>query len=150
MKVDIKIDGLEDIYRRLGKFKGGVQRNIMRVAVGKGLIPINRAAKVLCPKETGTLRRSIGKKVVAYKSFVVWGGVGPRKGMQYWTVDPDAKSGFRKPTKYAHLIEFGSRHAGAKSFLRPALDEQRGAAYQATKDSALKGVERETLKLARE
>jgi hypothetical protein len=40
--------------------------------------------------------------------------------------------GFKKPGKrYAHLVEFGTRFAAAKPFLRPALDAEHDNAIKA-------------------
>ena len=47
------------------------------------MTPLNKEAKRQAPKETGQLKRSIGKKIKTYKNDgVVWGGVGVRSGFR--------------------------------------------------------------------
>ena len=112
----VELIGDKKLRRTLQQLAGGAQRRIVRPAVSKALTPINRAAKRRCPVETGLLKRSIGKKVKAYRySGVIWGAVGPRVG--YKKQMPDGS--WRNPTKYAHLAE------DAKPYLRPALDTNR-------------------------
>jgi len=118
----VELIGDKKLRRKLQQLAGGAQRRIVRPAVSKALTPINRAAKRRCPVETGLLKRSIGKKVKAYKwSGTVWGGVGPRVG--YKKQMPDGS--WRNPTKYAHLVELGTVGLAARPFLRPALDTNR-------------------------
>jgi HK97 gp10 family phage protein len=47
---------------------------------------------------------------------------------------------------YARFVEFGTVHAAAKPFLRPALDESAQAAVDKLTDNLGKGIERETVK----
>lgn len=79
------------------------------------------------------LKKSIGQKVKTYKSGVVVGIVGPRKGFRAEIgkrVRKGKKSNvgdpiYADPVNYAHLVELGTKHSKAQPFLRPALEESK-------------------------
>lgn len=125
MANEVLLQGHKKLQRKLARLAAAAQRRIVRPAVRKALSPINKAAKRNCPTETKLLRKSIGSKVKVYRySGVVWGGVGPRTGFKR-QVTVGGRSEWRNPTKYAHLVEYGTRHSPAQPFLRPALDVER-------------------------
>ena len=113
-------------FERLGS--PAAQNRVIRRPLSNALTPISKEAKRLAPVgETGALKRSIGKKVKAYRGGV-WGGVGPRTGGQFTRIDAKGKS--HVPANYAHLVEFGTIKTRAQPFLRPALDKKRVTANQ--------------------
>jgi HK97 gp10 family phage protein len=74
----------------------------------------------------GALKKSIGHKVRVYKRAVV-AIVGPRDGFRerIGTVSRGKNKGkpiYNNPSKYAHLVELGTRHSKAQPFLRPAAE----------------------------
>lgn len=113
--VTFKIEGgkeLADTLKTLGPrvaVRGGDQ------ALRAGAKPILKEAKRLVPVRTGRLRRSIvarrGKAEIDTRSI-------------YIGVKPPGR-------RYAHLVEFGTRHSAAHPFLRPALDVRARDAFQA-------------------
>lgn len=121
-----KIDGLSDVMKSLEGLKASVGRRILRKAITDATRPILKDAKSKCPRETGLLRKSLGRKTKVYrKSGVVVGIVGPRTGFKQMVTIKDRRTGktvevLRNPTKYAHLVEYGTLKAAAKPFLRPA------------------------------
>lgn len=135
-EVKIRLEGDKDLINVLSAFKPAARRRIVRPPITKGVRLVVRSAKRKVPKETGTLKRSLGFVVRTYSSGTVAGIAGPRKGIV------DEKTG-RNPRLYAHLVEFGAAphllsssigptgekidvvHPGAppKPFLRPAWDE---------------------------
>lgn len=124
----IKVDGVPDLARTLDRLDNGVRGRVSRNAAAAGMVPVNKAAKANIRKnqsiESGTLVKSIGVKkgTKGSASFAV---VGPRVGTQYIG---EFKGRIRKPWKYAHLVEFGTKAGGwrtkpteAKPFAKPAL-----------------------------
>lgn len=53
------------------------------------------------------------------------------------------------PSRYAHLVEFGTEHMSAEPFLRPALDNKGSEAISKIMEMIARGVEREARKLAK-
>ena len=116
--------GQGELLARFLALSEAVRRRILRVAGRKAMVPVNKRAKQLCPREMGLLKKSIGIKVKTYPTTgTVWVGVGPRIGAQFEGVGPDGKK--RVPVRYAHLVERGTRHSPAQPFMRPAMDEKR-------------------------
>lgn len=129
MGATISLTGDRRLMRRLTHLKASTQRKVVRPAASKAWTPVNKEAKRRCPKETGALERSLGKKIKVYsRTGVVWVAIGPRTGEKYHKVGPDGK--IRKPTKYAHLAEFGGRRSSGAGFMRGAFDTKRHEAEQ--------------------
>jgi HK97 gp10 family phage protein len=165
--VQYKMSGGRELQRALAKFSPGRQRAIARRALASASTLTLRAAKQRAPVETGLLRKSLGKKTKTYpnKGTVVV-AIGPRTGFRR-LVRVKGKLVRRNPTKYAHLVEFGSRphtvgkgsslrkrrqrgvmHPGvaARPFLRPALDTTAQAAIAAFQSHAWDLISRELAK----
>lgn len=168
----INLFGDVQVIRNIGRLKTAGQRKIMRAAIAKGLKPIVKLAKAAAPKDTGLLRLSIrskvtkmvsGKVYVDPKVFAVkaestgnkWARVkikaekGADKGYRavraaVMAQNPDAK--IRKPANYAHLVEFGTKHAQAKPFMRPAMAAGRASALKEIENSARAGLAKEVAK----
>lgn len=141
----VELIGDRQTIRKLKRMSDIATRRIMRPAVTKALVPINKAAKRKAPVETGLLKKSIGTRVKTYaRAGIVWGGVAPRSG--YKTVDEDGRS--RDPVNYAHLVELGHMAYGnvyipARPFLRPAIDTQRSKALAIVRTMVKVGIEKE-------
>lgn len=187
-KINMKLLGHRQLMHALRQFKPSVRRRIMRPAMRKAARIIVRDAKALAPKETGLLKRSIGMRMrVSGKTGNILVVIGPRHGFgAKVTRDPKGKlvslhtrkrqsqyagaeTVYRNPTKYAHLVEFGSaphvqagklkrlgdrmvarvRHPGApaKPFLRPALQRNKGRAMNTIRAEAWRQLQRYAEKL---
>lgn len=129
MSVEIRVDmlGAKDLQRMLVGWKPAAMRRIVRPGVDKSSRVVSRAAKARVSVETGLLKRSIGVRVRTYPSGNVVGVVGPRKGFKRPIIRTRATGKgqakgtagirlvYRDPTKYAHLVEGGTRaHALGK------------------------------------
>lgn len=138
---------LADLLADLEGLKKALRNRILKRAIGAGTKLILREAKARAPRETGLLRKSLGRKVKVYRnSGTVVGIVGPRAGFKEtvtrsrgrWLPGPVVSD----PIRYAHLVELGTRphalgkgsnlrkgrqsghtHPGAaaRPFLRPAV-----------------------------
>lgn len=122
--VKVELLGANQVRSLLTGWKPSTQRRMIRPAVTKGARIISRATKREAPKESGLLKKSIGTKVKTYKSGVVVGIIGPRKGFRRPVIVSRAtKKGERKgtagvrvvyrdPAKYAHLVHGGTQAHG--------------------------------------
>jgi HK97 gp10 family phage protein len=115
-----KILGLDEIRRSLEKLAPDLQRRAYRSALTSGARVIAKNAKRKLGKgESGLLKKSIGIKYLpATAKSQAMGIIGPRRGM-----GGVYKGQKRNPTRYAHLVENGTRNAPAKPFIRPAIVE---------------------------
>lgn len=115
-----RIIGLDAIKRKLEALPEQLRRKAYRSALSSGARVIAKAAKRKVGKgESGLLKKSIGIKYLpATTRSQALGLVGPKRG------NGGIYNGQRRnPTRYAHLVEKGTRHSPAKPFLRPAMIE---------------------------
>jgi HK97 gp10 family phage protein len=134
-------------------FKGlgqRVQRRVLRQAVNAAGTPVAKAAKSKAAKESGLLKKSLGKKLKTYpERMTVVGIIGPRTNV---TGEHNGKK--RWPAKYAHLVEKGFiNRAGEfvppQPFLEPAMAETEGQAKAVMKSKLAAGVVKEAARGAR-
>jgi len=142
----INIFGDVQVLKNMKRLRTAAQRQAMRKAIGKGLVPIAKLARGLAREKTGMLKRSIKSKVtkmVSGKVFVdpkvfaiknsMTGGefkrvkiAGPARGMKYTDIMANfrkhgGKTEVIKPANYAHLLEFGTKNMPPQPFMRPAM-----------------------------
>lgn len=131
-------------FRTLGE---RVQRKHLRAAVNAASTPVNKAAKAKAAKESGLLKKSLGKKVKTYpERMTVVGIIGPRTN-----VVGEYQGKKRWPAKYAHLVEKGfidraGNFVPPQPFLEPAMAETEGQAKAVMKDKLAAGVVKEAMK----
>jgi HK97 gp10 family phage protein len=99
---------LDDPIRRMESLKQGMQNTILRKAIRAGAKSPREAAKRMAPRDSGLLARSISVRIgTNRKTGAVYAVVGPKRG-----VIARKKAGALlpgRPSKYAHLVEFGTR-----------------------------------------
>lgn len=108
------IIGLKETTEALKSLPGKVQRSILRPAMSKATKPVFMAARVNARKvkDTGLLAKGITRKVVTYKNGALVVVIGPSTKHRQEVV---RKRSFSKkpqmvdPSKYAHLVEYGTR-----------------------------------------
>lgn len=88
----------------LKELKGAVQRRVMRKAVRAGAKPLVAAMRAAAPKDTGTLKKSIGVRITTTRKKDVVAIVGPKR--RFVRVVRGRKY---VATKYRHLAERGRR-----------------------------------------
>jgi HK97 gp10 family phage protein len=158
----INVFGDVQIIRNIEVLKTKGQRQILRKAIGKGVKLVAQIAKAKAPEDSGLLKQSIkstvtkmvsGKVYVDPKVYAVKGEKtggelkivklkGKKKGLTKADIKAqitavageDAK--YHRPSKYAHLLEFGTKKSKARPFMRPALDESRGTVLKIIEHSA--------------
>jgi hypothetical protein len=107
----IRVEGLKEIDRRLGRLPNKLQHKILKEAVKEAVAPVIRAARALAPVETGTLRRSIGVRIKSYQKKQTWVAVvGPKRvsAPKFREGLPTSKAA-RDPRFYGHLVESGAQ-----------------------------------------
>lgn len=118
------MEALRDVERKVGK-------KILRQASRKAMTPILREAKRRAPRRTGALKKALGIKQKVYRGGTVVTRIGVRKGndltLQVVGRDGTPRTIVVKPSRYAHLVEFGDADTRAQPYLRPAWDAARGA-----------------------
>lgn len=153
----INVFGDVQIIKNMDRLKTSMQRKAARKAIAKGLQPIAQMAKMLAAEKTGLLKKSIKTKVtkmVSGKVFVdpkvfavkseltggefkevkVKGGAakfGNQKIQNKIKKIHGSDSTIKRPSKYAHLVEFGTSKMAAKPFMRPAMQIGRTRALNA-------------------
>lgn len=127
--IHFQLTGMERILANLDKLGKDGARKAMRKSLMTCADHIVEAAKMKAlPAKSGvirgTLRKSIDKKVIQGDKFmrVI---IGPRRGIKirigtHHKGKNKGKPIFKIPTRYAHLVEFGTSHSAAKPFMRPA------------------------------
>ena len=128
-QIKLTVSGAGALKLTLDEIVGKIARRAARRAVTEASKLILEVAKANVPKDTGALKKSLGRKVAALKSG---GGyiaiIGPRydskklaaKGRKkrfgkYRRRKGYAQVMFVNPVKYAHLVEYGTRpHAIGK------------------------------------
>lgn len=140
-EVQGEIEGLDLLLFNLQSLRASKSRQVSRRALASASSVPLKAAKRQVTKETGQLKKSLGKKAPkTYQSGVIVVVIGPREGFK----DPDTG---RNPVKYAHLVELGTVRARAKPFLRPALMSTKDEAIRVYQRKAWEGFEREVAKM---
>lgn len=146
----VTLIGDKALERKLKALPERVQRRVMRGAINAAATPVVKSAKSKAKKQSGLLKRSLGKKVFTNKKRQsVTAIVGPRK-----QVKGEYKGQVRKPSRYAHLVEKGyideqGNHVPPQPFLNPAMRETEGQALNVMQTKLAEGVVREATKGAK-
>jgi HK97 gp10 family phage protein len=138
-----RIIGLDAIKRKLEALPEQLRRKAYRSALSSGARVIAKAAKRKVGKgESGMLKKSIGIKYLpATTRSQALGLVGPKRG------NGGIYNGQRRnPTRYAHLVEKGTRHSAAKPFLRPAMIETQSEVFMKMSAMIDRAIARELAK----
>lgn len=133
-----KFEGLAELQKNLDQFTRATQRRVVQRALIKAAAPIADAAKTLAPVDSGDLRDSI---IIRARSVKDSGKDAYHQTLRAGGSKSDAVSALRdarraNPTdvgavqviigptadiRYAGLVEFGTIHAHAQPFMRPAF-----------------------------
>ena len=138
--MNIKIEGLKELERKLLGMAPKLAKNGLRSAVAAGSRVIMAEARKNVPVDTGTLRRAIYMKQIREQSsnskqtyFV-----GVRRGKSEQKKNRDGY--------YFGFVEFGTARMAAQPFLRPAFEAKKTDAVEVIKRRLAERVE----KLAKE
>lgn len=125
MAKNFELKGAKELEKLLLGLGPTVTKKISGPALRKSAAPIVRSAKSKVRVEKGNLKRKIAARVLRAK----WNSRTVLIGIAAGGVPDDRRSsGVDVPARRAHFEEFGRDGQPAHPFLRPAVDEQGGAA----------------------
>lgn len=137
--VKMQMQGIEELTRNLEKLGTRVALRGPPAAVRAAGTVIIKEMRRNAPKETGSLKKSLGQKVKQYRRNKTVTSIVGARSKPYET-----EKGKRNPAYYAHLVELGVKahrsgqgiHPGvaARPFMRPAWDASAPRARQAVID----------------
>lgn len=137
----IQMEGIDQMIVNLEKLGTRVAARGPNAAVRAGGSVIIKEMRRRAPKDTGSLKKSIGQKLKVYRRDQTVVSIVGARSKRY-----DTPKGRRNPAIYAHLIERGVRphrlgrrgatHPGVprRPFMRPAWDAAAPRARQAVID----------------
>lgn len=142
------ITGLEELSKVLRQLSKDMQTELLVPVVREVGEKIEDAMRFNVPVRTGSLYQSLDTKVIRYpKDGNAVAITGPRRKMSFQT-----SLGIAKPSKYAHLVEFGHVdrqgrfHGPTKPFMRPAVAAIAPIALEMMARKLWKGMERSAVK----
>lgn len=126
VQVFTSFPGLEAIERTAKR------RAVTLKAVKAGAKLVQQRAKPAAARRSGALRQSIGIKAQkgSRGKTLALAVIGARA-----KVEKQYRGKKVKPSKYAHLVEKGTKRSAAKPFLKPALDTQKDRISRAILDT---------------
>lgn len=128
----------EDPFKKIENLKQSVKNRLTRNALRRTLLDLKNTVKANAPKDTGSLRMSIGIKVGTKKN-TTWGRVGPR--MSYSKVK---KGRMKTPFRYAGPLARGHGKALANNFF--AVSFNRTALIEKMRTAIEQGIQKELAK----
>lgn len=140
-EVFIKITGAKQLVSTLNSLAPELRKTSEKAVLRAGAKPLVKKSQALAPVRTGSLKKSIGSNVRKNKDGIMTARVGPRAGFKGPSLGMkvhkkgkkagQAYEAFVRPQNYSHLVEYGTSHSPAKSFIRAATvgasDEVLGA-----------------------
>ena len=137
---DIKIEGLEALYKQLQELPAKIEQNVMRGALRAGQKTFLERARAGVPVKSGDLRNSLRIKTSSRRGHVTATLIaGDKKAFYAHMVERGTAAHFIKPKKrkslfFAGLAREVVHHPGAqkKPFMRPAFDQGNREALEAT------------------
>lgn len=149
-QVFIRLHGAPEIVARLNALGENLQRTAEKAVLRAGAKPILQKARELVPvghgkhNKHGLLKKSLGVNVKMGADGRRTARIGPRAGKQYGfkktVIARKTKNGrvagqpYDKlflPVFYSHLVEYGTAHSPAKSFIRAATVNAKDAVLAA-------------------
>lgn len=117
--VEVKVIGGDRVKAVLDRARGGIGEEVAE-AIDEVAEKVKADAKRMCPVDTGSLKASIRKMVVA------------RPGGNRWEVSVRAGGYVTNPkthrkVDYAMHVEYGTSNSRAQPFLRPAVSQNLAA-----------------------
>jgi HK97 gp10 family phage protein len=145
--------GFAEATSMLRELELDVQRPIIKRGLKTASGPIVLRAKRNAREhdDSGLLADSIGAKVSDDRAGRATSNIRPYgKTVVVEQTGPDGKKRQKRtrPTAYAHIREFGSKHVTAQPFMRPALDDGLAEAVQGFTAEVRADLDRRTRKAA--
>jgi HK97 gp10 family phage protein len=141
----VRVDGLRELRRSLAALPAELQRQSESSALREGMKPVLKTARALAPRDSGLLKKAIGLTVRKGKNGIT-SRVGARTGFRQ-QVARKGKTVTADPSKYSHLVEYGTSHSAAKPFIRPAVESNESAITEGLAKGYEKGMEKAIAKV---
>jgi HK97 gp10 family phage protein len=141
----VRVDGLKELQRALTKLPVELQRASETNALREGMKPVLKTARATAPSDTGLLKKAMGLTVRKGKNGIT-ARVGARTGFKK-QVTRKGKSVMADPSKYSHLVEYGTSHSAAKPFIRPAVENNTSEITAGLAKGYEKGMEKALAKV---
>lgn len=148
--ITIKVEGLQDLERRLREFGPKVAKNGLRAANFAGAQVFREAVKQTAPVRTGQLKASIATFRRRGPDTEAKHSVGVRGKRQKYANTAENRRKRRVGKRFtvdtrnsavARYLEFGTSKMSARPFMRPAFEKNVDNAIQAVKARLAKAVE---------
>ncbi len=138
--------------------RDSIQKRIVKKGVTKMVQPVTKAVKAASPvrdekdRQGGTLKKSLGHKVSAKRSGFAKAVIGARRGFkrQIGVVKRGKNAGrpiFADPVKYLHLVEYGTKYAAAKRFVKRTWQQQKRQAVTTFIQVVREGIKTQAAKV---
>jgi HK97 gp10 family phage protein len=153
-RMQCRIEGLEALFGQLAQVrKPSTRTAILRRGITKGTRLVRKTARQMAPVYKGKylvprlLRRSMDFKVQTYPSGAVVGVIGPAKGhkTQAGVRTRGKRKGqpyYQDPTKYAHLVEKGTKRSRSFQFMQRAWEQTQAQVRAILEEEIGLGVEK--------
>lgn len=140
VKADIK--GAEEIKKMLGVLPRSMERKVLRKSLKSGADVIKKKAsenvKAIAQEGTGTLAKNIGSySLKKYRGSLRYGVMVKRKSVNKYKIIKGAPV---RVGLYASVLEYGKANQPPRSWLRKALREGKGEAFEQIKKSVREGL----------
>lgn len=139
-----EVQGLRELRRDLKRFPKLIRDRVLHTALKAAAMPTVNMARGLVPVKSGTIRSHIVVRKTKKQHRTSRAQVSV--GVEGKTRKKGDKLAFDDPY-YWRFIEFGTIHAPAQPFLRPAIDSQKFASFEIFKKALKKGIDREARRL---
>ena len=168
IKASWKVLGVEELIAALQDFKQSVRKRVIYNAVRKCGPVVTKAIKPGVPRETGTLKKSIGHRVYTHRSGDGAGVViGPRQGFARQVVARTSgklcgkfrafkknekaagRTQKRNPVNYAHLVEFDTQRTKGQLFMTKGWNRAKPQLMATIRSSLQAGIRQAAEKAAR-
>ncbi len=155
--------GVPELVAKMHELPDKLRNQGTRKAMAAATRPIVQTTKALVPVRTGLLRQSIASKILKGKTGDYIGLIGARrfkatkkhpknrfkvtKTVQRRAaklhINVSGGDGSVSPSRYAHLVELGTKRSRAEPFLLPGLERAAAQAEQAIQDVLTQFIEQE-------
>lgn len=129
-EVFIKLGGAKEVNALLDKLTPEIRRTAEKAVLRAGARPVLVKSKSLIHDRTGSLQSSMAVNVKMGKDGIRTARIGPRAGFKgVWLGNQKYRKGPKKgqyrgvyamPRHYSHMVEYGTAHSPAHSFIRAA------------------------------
>lgn len=138
METVVSIEGMQELMRSSRAVDEAVRR-ILGEAVKAGADIVAQDARARAPVDTGALRRGIKAEITWDKNkSKAFAGAGMDKDMNDTFVKYSSNG---KRYYYPASIEYGTKNAPARPFLRPALEHNKARVKQEVTDRIKRAME---------